>query len=212
MIMVKCEACGATEMKKVGNSYECLYCGTTYIADEEKEPFSTKPEVPSVFALVVEARRLHQNSKYSEELELLEKAASLDNTNPDVLVCLGRCYRCLGYVDKAIDCYYNTIKLAPSMGVAYTNLGGIYILRQDYKEAAKWYEKGLPLIDKAEFDYWQARAHYAIAVAKLYDSKKAEEMIAEAEAHGYKNGAAVRKLAGIKHKSFITKLTDLFRN
>ena len=74
------------------------------------------------------------------------------------------------------------------------------------ENAKQCYDKGLPLIDKCEFDYWIAQANYAVAVAKLGDPKKAEKMISEAEARGYTKGDVIRKMAGIKKKTFFSRL------
>ena len=65
-------------------------------------------------------------------------------------------------------------------------------------------------MDKAEFDYWIATANYAVSVAKLGNPDAAEKLISEAEAHGYKNGEAIRKMAGIKPKSFMSGIRSWF--
>ena len=54
-------------------------------------------------------------------------------------------------------------------------------------------------------------ANYAVVVAKLGNPKKAESMIQEAEARGYKNGPEIRKMAGIEKKSFFSRLGSAFR-
>ena len=102
-----------------------------------------------------------------------------------------------------MEFYNKAIELNPYEGTAYTNMGTIYLLRCEYENAKQCYDNGLPLIDKCEFDYWIAQANYAIAIAKLGDPERAEEMISEAEARGYSNGDAIRKLAGIKKKIFL---------
>ena len=94
----------------------------------------------------------------------------------------------------------------PYEGTAYTNMGTIYLLRCEYENAKQCYDKGLPLIDKCEFDYWLAQANYAVAIAKLGDPERAERMISEAEARGYSNGDVIRKMAGIKKKTFFSRL------
>lgn len=210
MILLKCEACGGRELKKIGNMYECIYCDSKYILDENEKVVSKELTEAKVIALFEESKRLHEANKYAEELEVLIKAYEMDENNSKIMVNLGRCYRNLNMIDKAIECYKKAIELNPNEGTAYTNMGTIYTLRGDYKEAAQYYEKGLPIIDKAEFDYWLAYANYAVSVAKLGNPDKAETMIKEAEAHGYKNGAVIRKMAGIESKSFGSKLKSLF--
>ncbi len=105
-----------------------------------------------------------------------------------------------------MEFYNRAIELNPYEGTAYTNMGTIYLLRCEYENAKQCYDNGLPLIDKCEFDYWIAQVNYAIAIAKLGDPERAEEMISEAEARGYSKGDAIRKLAGIKKKPFFSRL------
>lgn len=93
------------------------------------------------------------------------------------MVNLGRCYRALGNSNRALKFYQKAIDLDPNEGYAYTNIGTIYILREEYEKAKEYYEKGLPLLDKSEFDYWITLANYAIPIARLGNKKLAEEMI-----------------------------------
>ncbi len=212
MIMLRCEACGGNELKRTGNIYQCTYCGSKYILGESENIVSKKITEAKVIAILENANQLHEADKYAEELEILIKVHEMDENNPSIMVKLGRCYRCLNLPDKAIECYKRTIELNPNEGTAYTNMGTIYTLRQNYEEAAKCFEKGMPMIDKATFDYWVVNANYAIAVAKLGNPKKAEEMIKESEAHGYMNGSQVRKLAGIDDKSLVSRIKSIFYN
>lgn len=206
MILVKCEACGGNDLKRYGSTYICAYCGSKYLLDENDNIVDKELVETKVISLTEKARLLHEEKRYAEELDVLIEAVELDENNAGTMVSLGRCYRCLSYPDKAIECYKKAIQLNPNEGTSWTNMGVIHIWRENYKEAAECYEKGLPLIDKAEFDHWLAYANYAIVVAKLGDRKKAEKMIREAEARGYKNGEAVRKMAGLKQKSLFSKL------
>lgn len=210
MIMLKCEACGGNDLRRLGNMYECSYCGSKYMLDEHDELVGKELTETKIIALLEKSKRLHESDNFSEELEVLIKALEMDGNNAQITVKLGRCYRCIGLPDKAIECYKRTLELNPNGGTAYTNMGTIYLLREEYGEAAKNYEKGLPLIDKATFDYWIANANYAVAVAKLGDPKRAENMIRESEAYGYQNGEAARKLAGIKSNSLFSGIRKLF--
>ncbi len=58
-------------------------------------------------------------------------------------------------------------------------------------------------MDKSEYDYPAALANYALAIGKVGDKKKAEQLLKEAESKGYKNAAVVRKQLGI---TFFNKL------
>lgn len=210
MKIVKCDACGGNEFKRVGGVYECLFCGSRYTLDGSGNVLGKELTEARIISLLENSKKLHAENKFAEELEVLIKALEMDENNTQTMVKLGRCYRCLDLPDKAIQCYERTLELDPGEGTAYTNMGTIYILRQDYEEAAKCYEKGMPLLDRAKFDYWIAYANYAVAVARLGDPEKAEKMIKEAEANGYENGKTLREMAGIQKKSFVSKLRSLF--
>ncbi len=135
--------------------------------------------------------------EYDQELHVLTQALSVEPNSSTTWVKLGRCYRALGHNDKALEAYQFAISLNPAEGSAYSNMGTLCILKQDWTTAASYYEKGLPLIDKNTSDYWVAYANYAVAIAKLGNIPQAAAMINEAEIHGYANAANCRAIAGI---------------
>lgn len=206
MIRLQCEACGASEFKKSGKMYICEFCGSKYFIDSQGRKESAILTEARVVALLEESNRLHESKQYTKELNVLVGALALDENNSIIMIHLGRCCRTLNNPDKALVFYNKAIELNPYEGTAYTNMGAIYLLRCEYENAKQCYDKGLPLIDKCEFDYWIAQANYAVAVAKLGDPKKAEKMISEAEARGYTKGDVIRKMAGIKKKTFFSRL------
>lgn len=206
MIRIQCEACGSTELKKSRNMYICEFCGSKYLLDNQGQEQESILTDTKVVALLEESKKLHESNQYSKELNVLAEAVKLDDSNSTILVHLGRCYRNLSNPDRALEFYNKAIEINPYEGTAYTNMGTIYLLREQYEKARQSYEKGLPLIDKCEFDHWVAYANYAVAVAKLGNPEKAEKMVREAESRGYKNGDAVRKMAGIEKKSLLSRL------
>lgn len=206
MIRLQCEACGASELKKSGDLYICEFCGSRYFIDSQGGEEGSVLTEARVIALLEEANRLHENKQYTAELKVLVEALALDENNSIIMVHLGRCCRTLNNPDKALEFYDKAIELNPYEGTAYTNMGTIYLLRCEYENAKQCYDKGLPLIDKCEFDYWLAQANYAVAIAKLGDPERAERMISEAEARGYSNGDVIRKMAGIKKRTFFSRL------
>jgi len=210
VIRLTCEACGANEIEEIGNIFQCTYCGSRYWLSADNSVAKKKLTDTEIVSIIEESKRLHEEGKYAQELDILIKALENDEENPSIIVKLGRCYRCLNLPNKAMECYKRTLELNPYEGTAYTNMGTIHLLRQNYIEAAKCYEQGLSLIDKADFDYWVANANYAVAVARLGNPQKAEEMIRESESRGYKNGQAVRKMAGIEKRSWFSKIWSAF--
>lgn len=195
---VVCDSCGGRSFTKIGNQYECEYCGSTYILENDDTIVEKTLTDAKIVEYYLEASKYMLENNYSEEFKALTKALDIEPNNALTLVKLGRCYRNLGMQDKAISSYEKALELNPQMGTAYTNLGTIYILNKNYREAAAQYEKGLPFISQNEDDYWTAYANYAVAVAQLGDLSRAKNMIDEAERHGYKNGDGCRELAGLK--------------
>ena len=210
MILLRCEACGASELKRHGNVYECAFCGSKYILDSRERVAIRELTDVEIISKLERARQMHEARKYAEELEILIECHENAPENASVLTDLGRCYRCMHEIDKAIMCYEETLKINPYEAAAYTNMGTIYILRGEYDRAAGCYEKGLPLHDKAEYDYWLAYANYAVVIAMQGDKARAEKMIREAELHGYKNGEQLRKMAGIRKKGILSGIKALF--
>lgn len=192
-----CDGCGGKSFTKKGNQYECEYCGSTYTLENDENIVKKTLTDAKVIEYYFEATKYMQKNNYFEELKSLSKALAIDSSNALTLVKLGRCYRNLGMIDKAISTYEKALEFDPQMGTAYTNLGTIYILNKNYREAVTQYEKGLPFISN-EDDYWVAYANYAVAIAKLGDISRAKNMIDEAERHGYENGDRCRELAGVK--------------
>lgn len=198
MIMIKCEACGANELKRFGNTYECSYCGSRYEVDENDAMLDKELTDVTVIALLEQAEQIHKTRNYTYELQVLTSAFKLDENNAEISSRLGRCFKFLDRMDKSVEYYQKAIDLRPLDGSGYANLGTAYLLMKDYENAARVYEKGILLIGKETSGYWIATANYAIAVARLGEPIKAEKMIRESEAHGYKNGKGARDMAGIK--------------
>ncbi len=185
-----CPNCGA----QVTGAF-CGNCGTkcaSNLADGNNAAIKAR-----LVDLYEKANALMNQGNYAQELNVLNEAYGLDRNNADTLIKIGRCYRALGNSDKALEIYRQAIAIDPKSGTAYTNIGTIFLLKQNWAEAAKQYETGLQFIDKATYDHWVAQANYAVAVAKLGNIQRAEALIREAELHGYQNGNACRAMAGI---------------
>jgi len=206
MIRLQCEACGASKLKRYGNMYVCGYCGSKYLLDSDGKEKNNILTEAKVIALLEKANRLHESKQYTEECSVLAEALALDENNSIIMIHLGRRCRVLNNTEKALMFYEQAIGLNPYEGTAYTNMGVIYLLKCEYEKAKQCYVKGLPLIDKCEFDYWIAQANYAVAIAKLGDPVRAEKMISEAETRGYSEGDTIRKMAGIKKKTLFSRL------
>ena len=197
MKKITCESCGGNSFKIKGNTYECEFCGSKYSVADDSTILDKSLTDAKIVQCYLEANNFQKKNDFSSELNVLIGALELDPNNPVTLVKIGRCYRNLHLHAEAIKMYKKAIEIDEETGSAYTNIGTISILNKNWSEAAAYYKKGLPYIDKNTSDYWIGYANYAIAVAQLGDQATAEKMIAEAEAHGYKNGDGCREMAGI---------------
>lgn len=196
-MQLSCDACGANQLVRRRGYYECEFCGSRYLIDEDEQVTGRLITDSQLVQKYFDAAKCMRSGDHTGELRILTEALALDQDNTTTLVKLGRCYRTLGFSDKALEIYQQALEIDPECGLAYTNTGTILLLRQDWHGGAAQYEKGLPLIDKTTNDYWTAYANYAVAVAKLGDPARAEAMVREAEQHGYANGAKVRAMAGL---------------
>ena len=198
-IALKCDACGANELKRKNEYYVCEFCGSKYLIEGNSISEKTITDA-KIISYYYKAAEHMLKGNYAEELKVLTEALSLDEENAITLTKIGRCYRALGFKDKALETYKKALEIDPNNGASYANIGALLIIEQNWSEAAKHYVKGLSLVDKNSDDYWIGYANYAVVVAKLGDAQKAETMIREAESHGYKDGDGCRSLAGISKK------------
>ncbi len=172
------------------------YCARTTPPAAQSAP--TREQIDAqIIQYFLQAAKHMENGDYEAELQVLTLALALDPENTMTLVKLGRCYRALGFDTKALEVYRKVISLDPKFGQAYTNIGTVHLLKQNWAEAARYYEQGLPHIDRSISDYWVAYANYAVALARLGNRSQAKAMLQEAERHGYQNGNACRTMAGL---------------
>lgn len=116
MILLRCEACGGSELKRHGNFYECAFCGSKYILDARERVSIRELTDGEIIQKLERARQLHEARKYVEELRILIECRENDPENPSVLTTLGRCYRCVHEIDKAIMCYGSGSQNQPQRG------------------------------------------------------------------------------------------------
>jgi tetratricopeptide (TPR) repeat protein len=200
MLDLKCDNCGNRTLKKQGSALVCSFCGSRYEIDESNNVTNKVLTDAKLMSCYLEAEKNREAGKFVEEFQELTKALEIDPNNASTLVKMGRCCREMGQIDRALECYNQAITIDPTFGVAYTNMGTIYVLQEKYAEAADIYEKGLPQIDKSQSDYWTAYANYALVIGKLGNLTRAASMIDEAEQHGYQNADGARKLLGLSVK------------
>lgn len=75
------------------------------------------------------ARAWAQRGNFSQALELCQKALALDETNPDVLECLGQIYTCMGEYEQARMAYEKALSFRPESPKLHCLLGESFALQ-----------------------------------------------------------------------------------
>lgn len=203
MQILKCQACGSSDLVAEQGALVCSFCGRKYAREEDEQILSGPEAEAMAFSFIAKADEYRKQGQTSMEIQSLLSALKTDGDMPGIWVRLGRAYRGLGAYGKALACYEKALSQNPSNGVAYANIGAVYLVQGQLQTACEYYEKGLPLISPNDVDYATTLGNYALAVGQLGDKKKAARLLKEAERLGYKSADAVRKKLGI---SFLNKI------
>jgi len=207
VITNKCESCGS-ELKQLSpKQYICEYCGSEYYTNNNKEIEDCKITEKKLLDLFYEAAQYERNNKSWDELQCLLGVMDEAYDNVVYLVKLGRAYRRNNMFAKALECYEKAMQINQEYAPIYSNIGAVYILTEQYEKAEAPCKKAIELMNISRVDYTQsdyaiAHSNLAISVGKLGRKKEAKEYLAIAEKNGYKNGAAARKMIGIKKWPF----------
>ena len=203
MKLIKCECCGGNQFqKKTGNSMVCAFCGSVYRMDENENIMSKELTDAKILALYVKAEEFRQNNDPIESLQKLTEALGVDEGRPLSWVKLGRAYRECGamndsYMDKAVGCYEKAIELDPYFPTAYTNIATVYLIRKQYADAIRYFEKGLPLFDEKDVEYPTVLANYGVALGLGGDKNEAGRILDKAERLGYEKMDQAREIVGL---------------
>ncbi len=158
----------------------------------DKEMRDTK-----VMDLLMDAEKCRQKRDYGTEARLLAFALKLKPDDTMIWNKLGRAYRAAGFLDKAVECYQQVLAISRDDPWAYANLGGVYLVQENYTDACELYAKAVWLLDAAnklnDRDYPTILANYAFALGKSGDKRQAARLLKEAEKRGYANGGYIRK-------------------
>lgn len=197
MQILKCQACGSSDLVAEEGVLVCSFCGRKYAREDEERVLSGPEAEALALSYIAKADEYRRQKKTPLEIQALLSALQMDGKMPAVWVRLGRTYRELGAYEKALSCYEKALALNPSNGVAYANMGAVYLVQGRLQTACEYYEKGLPLIAPNDTDYATVLGNYALAVGQLGDKKKAARLLKEAERLGYQSADIVRKKLGL---------------
>lgn len=203
----KCESCGAKVKKLSSTRYICEYCGSEYGIDKDhfiQDSKTTEQEVLDVF---YKAAEFESKDMFREELQCLLGIADIASENVLYMVKLGRAYRRNNMPKNALDCYEKAKRLNSEYAAIYTNIGAVYILSKQYKEAEEPCLKAVELMNRNRADYPNdqyavAYANLALAVGMQGQKSSAKQYLKIAEDNGYKNGDRLREMVGIRKGLF----------
>lgn len=199
----KCDSCGAVLKHLSPTRYLCEYCGSEYFASGDRTIAECKLTEKEIIDVFHKAAQYELQNKPYEELQCFLSVIDRASDNVMILVKTGRAYRRNNMHDKAVTYYEQAIRINPAYANAYTNLGAVYIFKNDFERAASNLKHAINLMNSNRLgytndDYAIAHSNYAIAIGKLGRLSEAEQNIKIAEQNGYTNGKNARKLIGIK--------------
>lgn len=203
----QCESCGAKMKRLSANHYLCEYCGSECYTNSDNMRTSHKNTEKEVLDIFYKAAEFESKDRYWEELQCLLTIVDTASDNALYLVKLGRAYRRNNLYQKALDCYENARQINPEYANIYSNIGAVHILTKQYGQAQFYCQRAVELMNRnrteySNDDYAVAHSNLAIAVGMLGQKENAKRYLEIAEANGYKNGATVRKMVGIKKGIF----------
>jgi len=88
---------------------------------------------------LLDAKRL------DEAQAMIERAASLNNNEPNVVAALGRSYDLQGQTAQAVSSFKRALEIDPEMFQSYNDLGTVYFKNKDYRLAEMNFEAALRL-------------------------------------------------------------------
>lgn len=207
LILLKCEACGATELKEMKKGhFLCEYCGSRYITDDNNEVIDYELTEKELVDILREAAQYEIRNEYYKELQCFLKVIDKAPDNISILLKLGRSYRRNNMYDKALTCYNKVLELEPLNTMGYANIGSLYCICGQYSEAEKYLKKAIQMAGENPTqyskDFGTTFANYAFALGKLGRIEEAKIWLSKAEEYGYDNVAQLRKILGIKKRWF----------
>jgi len=112
---------------------------------------------------------LAQSKHYSQALELLDKATTVNIKLPSLYNSKGNIYLRLGQYDKAISEYKTAIAYDHKYAIAYNNLGNAYDRKSLLDLSRNFYEQAITLSDH----YADAHFNLGVLLAKLGENETA---------------------------------------
>ncbi len=154
---------------------------------------------------------LNNLAKYYIQFEMhnkaeatLQKSLTLDPSNSETLLLLGKIDREKGNLDQAISHLSRAIQFDPSLIEAYLEMGQTYQERREVNKALETYHKAIDMVAKDPRAYIQAAAAYRDSK----DYRNAESMLRQASQISPNDPAIRRQLAALVALNLVNNLQE----
>ena len=118
---------------------------------------------------------------FTKAVEHIKEYVALNPGEPNSLDSLGEVYFWMGRLDEALTSYKDAWEIKPDFSGVHFRIGYIHALKEEYSEAARWFEKSIPLLPpalQAEGYLWLGFCHYWLGENEKWalSLRKAEEL------------------------------------
>jgi serine/threonine protein kinase/Tfp pilus assembly protein PilF len=118
---------------------------------------------------------------FTKAVEHIKEYVALNPGEPNSLDSLGEVYFWMGRLDEALTSYKDAWEIKPDFSGVHFRIGYIHALKEEYSEAARWFEKSIPSLPpalQAEGYLWLGFCHYWLGENEKWDLnlRKAEEL------------------------------------
>ncbi len=93
MQILKCQACGSSDLVTEQGALVCSFCGRKYTREENEQILSGPEAEALAFSYIAKSGEYHQQGQTSLEIQALLNALQTNENIPDIWVRLGRAYR-----------------------------------------------------------------------------------------------------------------------
>lgn len=119
---------------------------------------------------VTKGEILLKEERYADAIAALNEAKSLEPTNKETIMLLGKAYRAQGATAEALQAFFSAAELDPSDANPVYEAGLLYVHEQKYPDAARQLQRVLKINPRFP------RAHYQLGLAYLKSNSAAEAL------------------------------------
>ena len=157
--------------------------------DKEVLIHHTKPDISNIACTKIYKQSISFADKgdYKSANELLLKCNDIEPNNATILNSLGVSWEVLGNDDKAMQCYYNAIKVDSLQLEAYASAGYALIRKHYFIEAIKILNLGYSKSNEDQFTHYNISLNLAVAYFNLDSCLQTKKYLLISKKHGFNN-------------------------